>query len=535
MMRQSRRRSHGEAVAAVPPSLSPRLRARRRRRAAHPRRRPGVQRRRRRSRCSSRPRRRAPSSSRFPELGLSALHLRRPVPPAGAARRLRGGARARRRGDGADPRRSRSSACRCASTSCLYNCAAVVARGRVLGVVPKTYLPNYREFYEVRQFQRRRHARCRRACRLRRRRRAVRHRPDLRDARPAAAADLRARSARTCGCRSRRRRYAALAGATVLVNLSASNITIGKADYRHRLVGLQSARCLAAYLYSSAGLGESTTDLGLGRPGADLRERHAARRIGALRHRLAVHQRRRRPRARLARAHAPELLRPVGRAARGSGVRAFRRVPFELPCRREFPLALQRKVERFPYVPADPATRDERCKEVYNIQVQALLQRLPRESAARSSCIGISGGLDSTQALLVCARGDGRAGAAAEQHPRLHDARLRHQRRARSTRPAADGAVGCTAQRDRHPAELPADARRTSAIPYRAGRARSTTSRSRTCRPASAPATCSGSPTSTAASWSAPAICPSSRSAGAPTASATTCRTTTSTRACRRR
>ena len=55
--------------------------------------------------------------------------------------------------------------------------------------------------------------------------------------------------------------YAALAGATVLVNLSASNITIGKADYRHRLVGLQSARCLAAYLYSSAGLGESTTDL----------------------------------------------------------------------------------------------------------------------------------------------------------------------------------------------------------------------------------------------------------------------------------
>ena len=91
---------------------------------------------------------------------------------------------------------------------------------------------------------------------------------------------------------------------------------------------------------------------------------------------------------------------------------SFRTRAFELAVPAQFPLALRRKVDRFPYVPADPATRDERCMEVYNIQVQALLQRLAA-TGIKKLVIGISGGLDSTHALLVCAAGDGPARAAA--------------------------------------------------------------------------------------------------------------------------
>jgi NAD+ synthase (glutamine-hydrolysing) len=141
----------------------------------------------------------------------------------------------------------------------LYNCAAAVAGGRLLAVWPKTYLPNYGEFYEARQFS---------------------------AADSALATEILLCSQRVpfgsellLQCRQQPlltlhieigedvwlpippSSHAALAGATVLVDLSASNITIGKSAYRHRLVSLHSARCLAAYLYSSAGIGESTTDL----------------------------------------------------------------------------------------------------------------------------------------------------------------------------------------------------------------------------------------------------------------------------------
>ena len=142
----------------------------------------------------------------------------------------------------------------------LFNCAAVVGNGRVLGIVPKTYLPNYGEFYEARQFQAGDSA--------------VSTSVRLGDADVPFGADLIFETPDLpllkIACEICEdvwvpippSSYAALAGATVLVNLSASNITIGKSDYRHRLVSLQSSRCLAAYLYSSAGLGESTTDLG---------------------------------------------------------------------------------------------------------------------------------------------------------------------------------------------------------------------------------------------------------------------------------
>ncbi len=196
--------------------------------------------------------------------------------------------------------------------------------------------------------------------------------------------------------------FGALAGATVLVNLSASNVLVGKSGYRHQLVSQQSARCLAAYLYTSAGLGESSTDMGWDGQ-AMIYEK------GDL---LAESQRflddshiiyadvdlERLSRERL---HTTTFAHSVRRHA--AEVDAFDVVRFELGMVREGALPLARTVERFPYVPQDARRRDERCTEVYNIQVQALLQRLS-SSGMSKVVIGVSGGLDSTHALLVCAK-----------------------------------------------------------------------------------------------------------------------------------
>src|SRR3954468_22664591 len=141
----------------------------------------------------------------------------------------------------------------------LYNCAALIAQGKLIGVVPKTYLPNYREFYEGRQFTPGDAARAteielagQRApfgtnlvFRLREQPQLVLHVEICEDLWVPAPPSS----------------FAVLAGATVIANLSASNIVVGKEGYRHELVANQSARCLAAYLYSAAGQGESTTDL----------------------------------------------------------------------------------------------------------------------------------------------------------------------------------------------------------------------------------------------------------------------------------
>ncbi len=283
----------------------------------------------------------------------------------------------------------------------LYNCAVVLARGRILGVVPKTYLPTYREFYERRQFTPG-EATARDAIELcgqadvpfgSRLLFQVEGQPLL-TFHVEICEDLWVPIPPSC--------YAALAGATVLVNLSASNVTVAKADYRHQLVGNQSARCLAAYLYTAAGLGESTTDLAwdgqavLYENGTLVAE--TAR--FAYRAQLLVGE------VDLERL-AQERMRQTtfGEAARhhGAELRRFRtvRVPVGLP--REPRLSLVRVYDRFPYVPADPRVRDERCGEVYHIQVQGLATRL-RATGIRKVVIGVSGGLDSTQALLVCAR-----------------------------------------------------------------------------------------------------------------------------------
>ena len=282
----------------------------------------------------------------------------------------------------------------------LFNCAVVVAGGRVLGVVPKTYLPNYGEFYEARQFNSGDSALAREV--------------DLLGDVVPFGSDLLFQASSlpllTIHCEICEdvwvpippSSYAALAGATVLVNLSASNITIGKADYRHRLVGMQSSRCLAAYLYSSAGVGESTTDLGwdgqsLIYESGDLLAQSERFVNGS--HFISADV----DLERVSRERMRQNSFGYSVEKHKARLEQFRTVAFELAIPTELPLPLQREVDRFPYVPADPVHKDERCAEVYNIQVQALVQRLSATAIAKV-VIGISGGLDSTHALLVCAR-----------------------------------------------------------------------------------------------------------------------------------
>jgi NAD+ synthase (glutamine-hydrolysing) len=285
--------------------------------------------------------------------------------------------------------------------SLLFNCAVVVHGGRILGVTPKTYLPNYREFYELRQFTPGDVA--------------ARGTIELLGQKDVPFGSglvfqlenqpLFAFHAEICEdlwTPIPPSSYAALAGATVLLNLSASNVIVGKDGYRRELGSNQSARCLAAYLYSAAGFGESTTDLawdGHGfvyENGSLLAESdrfaYGSQLVAADidLDRIAQDRMRQNSFGESVRRHAHAVAR-------------FRTVRFAaaLPGDRE--LALERRYERFPYVPSDPATRDARCQEVYDIQVHGLVKRLKSMGAERV-VIGISGGLDSTQALIVCAR-----------------------------------------------------------------------------------------------------------------------------------
>jgi len=280
----------------------------------------------------------------------------------------------------------------------LFNCAAVLQRGQLLGVVPKTYLPNYGEFYEARQFNPADHAQSRsiRLC--------------GQDAPFGAELLFEAQDQRDLKfhveiCEDLwvpipPSSYAALAGATLLLNLSASNVTVGKSAYRHALAASQSARCLAAYAYSSAGQGESTTDLAwdgqalICENGQLLAE---SERFAGDSHWISADV----DLERLARERMRQTSFGQSAARHADRLARFRHLPFTLGQQRS--VALQRGVERYPYVPADRAQRDERCHEVYHIQVQGLTQRLAA-SGIKKLVIGVSGGLDSTHALLVCAR-----------------------------------------------------------------------------------------------------------------------------------
>ncbi|MBI1404762.1 MAG: NAD(+) synthase [Caulobacter sp.] len=281
----------------------------------------------------------------------------------------------------------------------LYNTAVVMQGGAILGVVPKSYLPNYREYYERRWFA-----------------------PGLgvHGATVTLAGqtvpfgvdqifDIRlfGEVAATFGVEICEDLWtpeppstaAALAGAEILLNLSASNIVIGKSADRHLLCASQSLRCQAAYVYTAAGPGESTTDNAwdgqtmIFELGDQLAESERFPTGSGLTFAdidiLRLRQERRRTVT-------------FGDAVTARARPQFRRAGFDMTVPTG-PLALERPLERFPFVPSDTARLAEQCHEAYNIQVQGLAQRL-RVTGLEKLVIGVSGGLDSTQALLVAAK-----------------------------------------------------------------------------------------------------------------------------------
>ena len=281
----------------------------------------------------------------------------------------------------------------------LFNCAAAVYQGRILGLTPKSYLPNYREFYEKRQFVSGRDAISREVSVLGQ---TVPFGSDL----IYSASNLPNFAVHVEICEDvwtpiPPSTYGALAGATVLANLSASNITIGKAEYRRQLCAAQSGRCVAAYLYSAAGPGESTTDLAWDGHALIYENNEMlaeAERFASDEQIIAADldlERLVQERMRLSSFHDS-----VGDHL--DHVRAMRRVEFEFAPPSVKP-GLLRPLERFPYVPNDPVKRDERCYEAYNIQVHGLMKRL-QSTGIKNVVIGVSGGLDSTHALIVAAR-----------------------------------------------------------------------------------------------------------------------------------
>ena len=284
----------------------------------------------------------------------------------------------------------------------LYNCAVVLGEGRVLGVVPKTYLPNYREYYEKRWFS------------------------PADDDLPELGGQWGAFGTRLIFAAENRPGFVfgveicedywaplppstrqAMAGARILLNLSASNIVIGKADDRALLCASQSARAMAAYVFTASGWGESTTDLAWDGQATihELGARIAEGERFSLESHLTV---------------ADIDVDRIGLERLRTGTfadcarreldveRAFDTVLFEA---REETLAsdLIRPLDRFPFVPDDAGRLDKDCYEAFNIQVQGLMRRL-KSTGSKSIVIGVSGGLDSTQALLVACRAFDRLG-----------------------------------------------------------------------------------------------------------------------------
>jgi NAD+ synthase (glutamine-hydrolysing) len=280
----------------------------------------------------------------------------------------------------------------------VYNCAVVIHRGEVLGVVPKIYLPTYREFYEGRHFAS-----------------GAGIRGEMIEVAETMApfgTDLLFAAADVAGlvigvevCEDMwipvtPASELALAGATVLANLSGSPITVGRAESRSRLCRSTSARCLAAYIYAAAGVGESTTDLAWDGQTSIFEN-------GVL---LAESERFRQTGQTIFADVDLDLLRQE-RALMGTfddNARAqtrgehYRRIGFELQPTKD-DIGFMRSIERFPFVPSDAARLDQDCYEAYNIQVAGLTQRL-RATGTKRIVIGVSGGLDSTHALIVAAK-----------------------------------------------------------------------------------------------------------------------------------
>jgi NAD+ synthase (glutamine-hydrolysing) len=281
----------------------------------------------------------------------------------------------------------------------LYNCAVFIHRGAILGVVPKSFLPNYREYYEKRWFA-----------------------PGVGvtglthtiagqtapfgtdlifQATDLPHLTIHAEICEDVWSPAPPSQAGALAGATLLLNLSASPIVIGKADVRRTLCAAQSNRLVAAYVYCAAGAGESTTDLAWDGQAAiyELGEEIAAGERFALDDRILYAD------VDLERINLERLRTGTfhdAARAEGEPERRFRTIPFTLDAP-QGDLGLRREIARFPFVPADAARLDQDCYEAYNIQVHGLIRRL-QATGSKTVVLGISGGLDSAHALIVAAR-----------------------------------------------------------------------------------------------------------------------------------
>ena len=286
----------------------------------------------------------------------------------------------------------------------IYNTAVVIHRGTVLGVAVKSYLPTYREFYERRQFAPGDDM----AGTIRLLGADVPFGPDL----LFAAEDIPGLVLHVEICEDMfvpvpPSAQAALAGATVLANLSGSPITIGRAEDRSLLARSASSRCLAAYIYAAAGEGESSTDLAW--DGQTMIYENG--RALASSERFPKGERRSVADVDLDLLRAERLRMGTfddNRRHHQSGRDSFRRIGFRLdPPAGD--IGLRREVQRFPFVPNDPARLEQDCYEGYNIQVSGLEQRL-RALNYPKVIIGVSGGLDSTHALIVAARAMDREG-----------------------------------------------------------------------------------------------------------------------------
>ncbi|MCG7413785.1 NAD(+) synthase [Microbacterium aurum] len=283
----------------------------------------------------------------------------------------------------------------------LYNCAVVIHRGRMLGVAPKSYLPTYREFYEARWYA------------------AGAEAPDsvtlageevpvgtdlLFEATDVAGLVVHAEVCEDMWVPVPPSSRAALAGATVLLNLSGSPITVARADDRHLLAKSQSFRCLAAYAYAAAGQGESTNDVSW--DGQTMI--YEAGNLLAETERFPDGPRTAYADVDLDRLRQERLRQGTFDDNRVQSWPNGRRIAFEVqPPASD--LGLRRPLDRFPFVPDDAARLDQDCYEAFNIQVSGLAQRM-RAIGSPKPVIGVSGGLDSTHALLVVARAMDRMG-----------------------------------------------------------------------------------------------------------------------------
>ena len=281
----------------------------------------------------------------------------------------------------------------------IYNCALAICRGTVLGVVPKSFLPNYREYYEKRWFA---HGRDCIGLAIRAGGEEVPFGTDLLFAHPTIPGFVFGMEiCEDFWSPTQPGTMAALAGATLILNLSASNIVIGKSDERHLLSRASSARSVCAYAYSASGHGESTTDLAWDGQGMiyELGE-------------LMVESVRfdREPELCVADIDCQRILNERMRmqtfndAAEAAGRPEdwYRTIAFDHePAGGD--IGLDRPIRRFPFVPNRQGKLDEDCYEAFNIQVSALVRRIEATNP-QSLVIGISGGLDSTHALLVAAR-----------------------------------------------------------------------------------------------------------------------------------